>query len=84
MKRRLETLEEKRWYEGNKVNNIVEFKSKLEGENKTLKEQISSMQSKIEMGQQEVANMKQELEQLRMSRFRKLEEIKEEEETVQL
>ena len=84
MKRTLEILEEKRWYEGNKVNEIVELKSKLEGENKTLKEQISSMQSKIEMGQQEVANMKQELEQLRMSRFGKSEEIKEEEETIHL
>jgi hypothetical protein len=37
MKRGLEILEEKRWYEGNKVNKFVEFKSKLEGENKALK-----------------------------------------------
>jgi hypothetical protein len=43
MKRRLEILEEKRWYKGNKVNEIVEFKRKLAGENKALKEQISSM-----------------------------------------
>jgi hypothetical protein len=50
MKRRLEILEEKRWYEGKKVNEIVEFKSKLEGENKSLKEQISSMQVKMEIG----------------------------------
>ena len=50
MKRTLEILEEKRWYEGNKVNEIVELKSKFEGENKTLKEQISSIQGKIEMG----------------------------------
>ena len=84
MKRRLETLKEKRWYEGNKVSKIVEFKSRLEEENKSLKEQISSMQGKIEMGQQEVANMKQELEQWRMSRFRKSKVIKEEEETIQL
>ena len=32
MKRRLEILEEKIWYEGNKVNEIVELKRKLEGE----------------------------------------------------
>ncbi len=50
MKRRLETLEEKRWYEGNKVNEIVEFKNKLEGENKALKEQISSKQVIMEIG----------------------------------
>jgi len=51
MKRRLEILEEKRWDEGNKVNEIVlEFKSKLEGEKKSLKEQISSMQVKMEIG----------------------------------
>ena len=43
MKRRLEILEEKRWYEGNKVNTIVEFKSILEEENKALKEQIANM-----------------------------------------
>ena len=84
MKRRLEILEEKRWYEGNKVNKIVEFKSKLEGENKTLNEQTSSMQGKIEVGQQEVANMKQEPKQLRMSVFRKSEVINEEEEIIQL
>ena len=30
MKMRLKILEEKRWYEGNKVNEFVEFKSKLE------------------------------------------------------
>ena len=47
MKMRLETLEEKRWYEGNKVNTIVEFNSILEEENKALKEQISSMQGKM-------------------------------------
>jgi hypothetical protein len=50
MKRRLEILEEKRWYEGKKVNEIVEFKRKLEGENKSLKEQISGMQVKMEIG----------------------------------
>lgn len=38
MKRRLENLEVKRWYEGNKVNEIVEFKGILERENKGLKE----------------------------------------------
>ena len=59
MKMRLETLEEKRWYEGNKVNTIVEFNSILEEENKALKEQISSMQGKIELGQQEADNVKQ-------------------------
>ena len=67
MKRRLEILEEKRWYEGNKLNKIVEFKSRLEEENKALKEQISSMQGKIELGQQEVDNMKQEIRQLKMT-----------------
>jgi hypothetical protein len=49
MKISLKILEEKKWDEGNKVNKIVEFKSKLEGENKSLKEKISSMQIKMEI-----------------------------------
>jgi hypothetical protein len=36
---------------GNKVNKIFEFKRKIEGENKSLKEQISSMPIKVEIGQ---------------------------------
>ena len=82
MKRRLEILEEKRWDEGNKVNEIVlEFKSKLEGENKSLKEQISSMQVKMEIRQQEVTALKHKLEQTRITRVEKLEMVKEEDTT---
>ena len=81
MKRRPGILEEKRWYEGNKVNEIVKFKSKLEGENKALKEQMSSMQVKMEIEQQEVTALKQELEQMRITRVEKLELVKEEDTT---
>jgi hypothetical protein len=81
MKRRLEILEEKRWYEGNEVNEIDEFKSKLKGENKALKEQISSMQVKMEIGQQEVTALKQELEQMRITKVEKSELVKKEDTT---
>jgi peptidoglycan hydrolase CwlO-like protein len=60
------------------INKIFEFKSKLEGENKALKEQISSMQVKLEIGQQEVTALKQELEQMRITRVEKSELVKEE------
>jgi hypothetical protein len=50
MKMTLKILEDKRWHEGNKVNKIIEFKRQLEGENKALNEQISSMHVKMEIG----------------------------------